>query len=58
MSQAFSFDACDRTRTRESSSSRLLGLLAYEVKPTIALTMLELENSTGTIDEFFNSYYI
>ena len=30
-------------RTPEGSSSRLLGLLAYEVKPTIALTLLQLE---------------
>ena len=43
-------------RTPKSSSSRLLGLLPYEVKPAIALTLLELENSAGTIDEFFNSY--
>ena len=43
-------------RTRESSSSRLLGLFAYEVKPTTALTLLESEDSAGTIDELFNSY--
>ena len=43
-------------RTPETSSSRLLGLLAYEVKPTIPLTLLQLENSASTIDEFFNSY--
>ena len=42
-------------RTPESSSSRLLGLLTYEVKPTIALTLLQLENSASTIDEFSNS---
>ena len=41
------------------SSSCVLGLLAYEVKLTIALTLLELEdykNSAGTIHKFFNSY--
>ena len=43
-------------RICERLSSRLLGPLAYEVKPTISLTLLELENSAGTIDEFFNSY--
>ena len=70
--QAFSFDTCDRTRTRwhtrknqtaraicrtrERSSSCVLRPLAFDVKLTTALTLLELENSAGTIDEFFNSY--
>ena len=40
----------------ESSSSCLLGSLSYEVKLTIKLTLLELENSAGTINEFFDIY--
>ena len=71
--QAFSFDACNHMQTHwhmqtklrvllvtcKRSSSCLLDVLAYEVKPTIALALLELEdrvNSGGTINKYFYSH--